>query len=386
MRWDDIYDRSKMIVRQVVGRMLDEEAPKEPENMGGLENIVKHLQDSDYLAGELKRREHYDYRKAFQDMKRGERRRGRFRALTVISGAACILVAGCLLVFQWGGNEPQDVEISSNNLIQARGMKAILVKGNGEELTLDERSFRVSEDNGAVLAADSSGLQYEVADSLTEDTMVLNTLSVPRGGVYQLTLSDGTRVWLNSDSRLVYPVAFSGDAREVTLSGEAYFDVRKNAEKPFIVTTALGKVRVLGTQFNVKVYPEEASVITTLVSGSVSFGNEAVKETKLSPGYQLVFDKGNQEVNVKKVNVQHFVSWRDNQMSFQGESLESIMRMLARWYDVDVVFEDEELKQLEFSGNLDKYEDIGKFFKLFELGADVHFEIKDNVIYVRKKK
>lgn len=386
MRWDDIYDRSKMIVRQVVGRMLDEVAPKEPENMERMEDIVEHLQDSDYLAGELKRREHYDYRKAFQDMKRGERRRGRFRALAVISGAACILVAGCLLVFQWGGNEPQVTEISSNTLIQARGMKAILVKGNGEELTLDERSFRVSEDNGAVLAADSSGLQYEVADSLTEDTMVFNTLTVPRGGVYQLTLSDGTKVWLNSDSRLVYPVAFSGDTREVSLSGEAYFDVRKNAEKPFIVTTALGMVRVLGTQFNVKVYPEEASVITTLVSGSVSFGNEVVKETKLSPGFQLVFDEGDLKVDVRKVNVQHFVSWRDNQMSFQGESLESIMRMLARWYDADVVFEDEELKQLEFSGNLDKYEDIGKFFKLFELGADVHFEIKDNVIYVRKKK
>lgn len=386
MRWDDIYDRSKMIVRQVVGRMLDEEVPKEPENMGGLEDIVKHLQDSDYLAGELKRREHYDYRKAFQDMKRGERRRGRFRALAVISGAACILVAGCLLVFQWGGNEPQNVEISSNNLIQARGMKAILVKGNGEKLTLDERSFRVSEDNGAVLAADSSGLQYEVADSLTEDTMVFNTLTVPCGGVYQLTLSDGTKVWLNSDSKLIYPVTFSGDVREVTLSGEAYFDVQKNAEKPFIVTTALGNVRVLGTQFNVKVYQEEASVVTTLVSGSVSFGNEVVEETKLSPGYQLIFDKGGRKVDVKKVNVQHFVSWRDNQMSFQGESLESIMRMLARWYDVNVVFEDEELKQLEFSGNLDKYEDIGKFLKLFELGADVQFEIKNNMIQVRKKK
>ena len=366
--------------------MLNEEVPEEAENMERMEDIVKHLRDSDYLARELKRRERYDYRKAFQDLKRGERRRGRLRILAAISGAACIFVAGCLLVFQWGGSERKAVEMSSNNLIQVRGMKAILVKGNGEELTLDERSLRVSGDNGAVLAVDSSGLQYEVADSLTEDTTVFNTLSVPRGGVYQLTLSDGTRVWLNSDSKLIYPVTFSGDVREVTLSGEAYFDVQKNAEKPFIVTTALGNVRVLGTQFNVKVYQEEASVITTLVSGSVSFGNEVVEETKLSPGYQLIFDKGGRKVDVKKVNVQHFVSWRDNQMSFQGESLESIMRMLARWYDVNVVFEDEELKQLEFSGNLDKYEDIGKFLKLFELGADVQFEIKNNVIQVRKKK
>lgn len=120
--------------------------------------------------------------------------------------------------------------------------------------------------------------------------------------------------------------------------------------------------------------------------GSVSFSNNVVPETRLSPGYQLKYDEGRDTVGVQKVNVSYYVGWRDNQLAFQGETLENIMRVLARWYDVEVVFEDGELKQLEFSGNLDRYEDIGKFFKLFELGADVEFAIDNKVIHVRKKK
>ena len=135
-----------------------------------------------------------------------------------------------------------------------------------------------------------------------------------------------------------------------------------------------------------KFYPEEASVITTLVDGSVSFSNEEVIETKLSPGYQLVYDKGDTIVSIRAVNVNNYVGWQDNQLCFHGETLEDIMRVLARWYDVEVIFEDEELKQIEFSGNLDKYEDISKFFKLFELGANVQFVIDNKVICVRKKK
>lgn len=383
MKWDDIHDRSKAIVRQAIGQVLDGD---DTESEDGTGDIVEHLRDSDYLAGELKRRERYDYRRAFRDLKRGERRRRGIRVLLAACGAACILVATCLLVFMQGGGNHGLAKLTTDNTIQARGMKAVLVKANGDELVLDKRRLRLNEDNGAVLAADSSGLQYDVVDSLIEDSLVYNTLTVPRGGVYQLTLADGTRVWMNSGSKLVYPVVFTGNTREVMLTGEAYFDVREDVKKPFTVVTGLGKIKVLGTRFNVKFYPEEASVVTTLVHGSVSFSNNVVPETRLSPGYQLKYDKGCDTVRLQKVNVNYYVGWRDNQLAFQSETLENIMRILARWYDVEVVFEDGELKQLEFSGNLDRYEDIGKFFKLFELGADVEFAIDDKVIHVRKKK
>lgn len=381
MKWDDIHDKATTIVRQVLGQTFAEDA------LGDVERyIVEHLRDSDYLAGELKRRERYDYQRAFRDLKWGERRRRGIRVLATVCSAACVLVAICLLVFWWGGDSYQQVQQVANNTVQAIGMRAELVKANGDELVLDNRSLRLSEDNGIVLAADSSGLQYNVVDSLMGDSLMYNTLTVPRGGVYQLTLADGTRVWMNSDSKLIYPVAFTGDTREVVLTGEAYFDVRKDLRKPFTVETRLGKIKVLGTQFNVKCYPEEASVETTLVQGSVSFSNDAVTGMRLLPGYQLKYDEGCDTVGLRKVNVNYYVGWRDNQLTFQGETLEDIMRVLARWYDVGVIFEDEGLKQIEFSGNLDRYEDIGKFFKLFELGADVEFTIDSKVIYVRKKK
>ena len=383
MKWDEIYDKSKAIVRQVIGQVLDEESQG---NSEGMENIVKHLQDSDYLAGELKKRERYDYQEAFHNLKQGERRRKRLRILMITSRAACVLAVASLLVYQWNKQDRQQVKLAENKMMPARGMKAVLLKASGDELQLDEHSLRVEGDNGVVMAVDSSGLQYEVITDLPVKELEYNTLIVPRGGVYQLTLADGTKVWLNSASRLIYSVAFSGNTREVTLEGEAYFDVQRDEMKPFIVTTSLGKVNVLGTRFNVKFYPEEASVITTLVDGSVSFSNEEVIETKLSPGYQLVYDKGDTIVSIRAVNVNNYVGWQDNQLCFHGETLEDIMRVLARWYDVEVIFEDEELKQIEFSGNLDKYEDISKFFKLFELGANVQFVIDNKVICVRKKK
>lgn len=383
MRWDEIYDKSKAIVRQVIGQVLDEESQG---NFEGMENIVKHLQDSDYLVGELKKRERYDYQEAFRNLKQGERRRNRLRMLTITSSAACILVAASLLVCQWDKQDKRQARLAENKMMPVRGMKAVLLKASGDELQLDERSLRVEGDNGVVMAVDSSGLQYEIITDLSVRELEYNTLSVPRGGVYQLTLADGTKVWLNSASRLIYPVVFSGNTREVTLVGEAYFDVQRDEMKPFIVKTSLGRVKVLGTRFNVKVYPEEASVITTLVDGSVSFGNEEVMETKLLPGYQLVYGKGDSIVSVRAVNVNNYVGWRDNQLCFHEETLEDIMRVLARWYDVEVIFEDEGLRQIEFSGNLDKYENISKFFKLFELGADVQFVIDNKMIRIRKKK
>ena len=204
--------------------------------------------------------------------------------------------------------------------------------------------------------------------------------------MYLLTLSDSTRVWLNADSRLEYPLAFSGNMREVKLKGEAYFEVVKNAEAPFVVKTDLGDIKVLGTQFNVKCYPEEPVIATTLVSGKVSFTNPALSPATLRPGQQLTYKKGADRAVLRPVNVRNYVGWRENLLGFQSEPLENIMQVLSRWYDIQIIFENDRLKQLEFSGNLDKYTDIKTFFRLFEMGADVRFEIDDRTVYVRENR
>ena len=180
-----------------------------------------------------------------------------------------------------------------------------------------------------------------------------------------------------------YPVVFAENERRIRLSGEGYFKVAKDTQAPFIVETDLGEIRVMGTEFNVKCYPDETIIATTLVNGKVSFINSEVPERILAPGQQLLFERGNQEAEIRQVNVCNYIGWKDNQLIFHKETLEEIMRILARWYDIEVVFENNDLKQLEFSGNLNKYTDIETFFRFFGIGANVRFQLSGRTVYIK---
>ena len=147
--------------------------------------------------------------------------------------------------------------------------------------------------------------------------------------------------------------------------------------------TGTRSVEVLGTEFNIKCYPDETVLITTLVNGKVRFDDGINPSVILKPEEQLIFEKENSQSIVRKVNVNHYISWKDNRLSFQGETLDMIMKTLSRWYNVEVVFEDSTLKALEFSGNLDRFTDIQEFLSLFELGVNVKFEVKNRTVYIR---
>ena len=179
-----------------------------------------------------------------------------------------------------------------------------------------------------------------------------NTIMIPRGGEYQVELSDGTKVWLNAETQLRIPTAFVGTERRVFLKGEAYFDVTKNDKQPFIVETDLGEVKVYGTQFNVKFYPEEKEIKATLVEGNIGFKSEEVAELKIKPGYQLRLAEGAKKPEVKPVKIYNEIAWKNRMFCFESERLESIMLKLERWYNVDIIFEDSGLKKFKFSGNL----------------------------------
>ena len=158
----------------------------------------------------------------------------------------------------------------------------------------------------------------------------------------------------------------------------------KDESSPFIVKTESGKIEVLGTEFNIKCYSDESALVTTLVNGKVKFDDGMNPSVILKPEEQLIFEKENCQSIVRKINVNHYIGWKDNRLSFQGERLDMIMKTLSRWYNVEVVFEDSTLKALEFSGNLDKFTNIQEFLSLFELGVNVKFEIKDRTVYIRK--
>ena len=210
------------------------------------------------------------------------------------------------------------------------------------------------------------------------------TMNVPYGAEYNLRLPDGTKIYLNAGSSLRYPDQFSGETREIFLTGEAYFEVAPDSLHPFIVHTAEVAVRVLGTSFNVNAYPERETVAATLVEGSVQVNYKAGQQV-IRPGMQLVYDKQNGKAEVSAVDTEVYTSWKDGYYYFKREPLENIMEVLSRWYDLNVFYHNQDLKRMEFGGRLKRYDDISYLLKKMEETQDVEFIIKGNTITVQRK-
>ena len=199
-----------------------------------------------------------------------------------------------------------------------------------------------------------------------------------------VVLPDSTVVYLNSESSLRYPSVFEGDIRNVELKGEAYFAVTKQVTKPFIVCLDQAEITVLGTEFNVRNYENEA-IATTLVKGSVSVtDNSNISECRLRPGQQAVLE--NNEIRIRVVNVEEQVAWRHGAFGFTQCRLENIMEELARWYDVDVVYEDEEVKDYPFGCNFSRHATIEPLLKVFEATGTIETSIHGRKIWIRKRK
>lgn len=290
-----------------------------------------------------------------------------------------------ILIFWWTNREVVHEVlpfVQSVSTISSPGIKkAVLTLENGTKMALgDGIEEEIVSGQGARLKIDSTGLVYKTG--VAKDTLKINKLFVPRKGEYNLTLSDGTRVFLNSDSRLVYPVAFGKDRREVVLQGEGYFDVAKDSTRPFFVKTDDLSVRVLGTAFNLKCYPGDTRVEATLVRGCVEVLDGNV-EMLLSPGEQARFNRESGEMDKLQVNTALYTSWKDGLFIFERERLEDILTVLSRWYDVVIFYQRADVKDELFTGDLKKYDDIKEHLKMLEMTTDVKFEIHENTIIVK---
>lgn len=269
-----------------------------------------------------------------------------------------------------------------NNNIEAGTDKAILTLEDGTSIALKKGKQYVSnniESNGEELIykeQDQDNLKQEIA---------YNYLTIPRGGQYHIKLSDGTEVWLNSESKLRYPVSFvKGQSRKVELLyGEAYFDVSPSTfhkGSKFEVKTKQQEVKVLGTQFNVKAYKDESKIFTTLIEGKVLVFNGANKKT-LKPTDQSVINNKNKDISITTVNVYDEISWKEGVFSFKDMPLEDIMKVLSRWYDVDVVFVNKKLKDEEFFGVLKKNQDLEEILSTIKSTNFIkNYEIKNKTI------
>lgn len=204
-----------------------------------------------------------------------------------------------------------------------------------------------------------------------------NTVIVPYGESAEVYLSDNTHVWLNSGTKLVYPAKFEGKTRNVELTGEAYFDVSHNPENPFHVQTPELTIEVLGTSFNVEAYNKTAEVNVTLVEGKVNLQNTLGSIlTELSPGENARFDLAQKKIRIAKVNTDFFTTWKDGYLLFKDETLEEMALKFERWYNVKVIFDDEAIKQIKFTGTILKNKPIDQVFDILKYTADIEYSIK----------
>lgn len=262
--------------------------------------------------------------------------------------------------------------------------QATLTLSNGKQINLSDAK------TGVVI--DAAKLSYNDGTEIKESKPTsLLTISTPNGGTYQVRLSDGTKVWLNATSTLKFPSDFTQSKyRKVELIGEAYFEVEKDKTMPFIVASKGQEVKVLGTHFNVNSYPDENSTKTTLLEGRVQV---SVLDTKtlrqvppsiLKPGMQFIFTSSGVRIE-QLVDPEEAISWKSGYFTFNREPLDEVMRKVSRWYSVDVVYKNEQIKSIPFSGSITRFADVSKVLKMLELTGKVKFTIEgENIIADRK--
>lgn len=259
--------------------------------------------------------------------------------------------------------------------------KAILTLNNGKAINIDKNAINTIQKFSKVnIQIDSTTLNYQNIQTISHKKAkaTYNKVEIPRGGEYTLVLSDGTKVHLNSMSSLRFPVTFTTDKREVELKGEAYFEVSKTGQ-PFIVNTQNVQVEVLGTIFNISAYPNEECQ-TTLVKGSVKINAIKGGSSILRPSQQATISLTNNAIQICTVNTSFYTSWTRGKINFKDERLEDIMKILSRWYDIDVIYRDKQIKDIRFGCNLDRYKEITPFIKLLEKTQKIHTKISGKTI------
>ncbi|WP_442589171.1 FecR family protein [Pedobacter sp. AW31-3R] len=304
-----------------------------------------------------------------------------------ISAAAAIIAIVALGVYVskiypgWEGNHyANDVTPGTS--------KAILTLADGRKITLDaSKKGKLAEQSGISISKTAEGrLVYTVSDSPSDnkdDIKTYNTLETPKGGEYQVNLPDGTKVWLNAASTLKYPTSFAAAReRRVILEGEAYFEVAHDQHSPFLVVTGKQVLKVLGTHFNVNAYGNEPDTKTTLLEGSVGIKQlQGEKDLVLKPGQQAQVGK---EVEVVDVDTETAVAWKNGDFVLKDEDFKTTMRKIARWYDVEVVYDESAPDDLELGGWVSRKKNISAVLKVMESTGKVHFKVQGRRIAVIK--
>lgn len=378
-----------LMARKVLGLMLSEQEESEltawlgasDENRRIFEQ-VKTFQDADKML--RLERDGYARQMAKRVMRQlavSGQRRVRHDLWKWMGGvAAAVAIIVCAVVWSLPESEELPFARQEGQIVPGK-VEAVLTFANGEKLHItDTTSEEVWKERLHVVDSACEGKAFaEEGQAVT-----YNVLAVPAGGEFFYVLPDSTRVWINSDSELRFPTNFVDGVRRVELRGEAFFDVAHDRRSPFVVTLSGGDITVYGTRFNVTDY-KETGLSAVLVEGSIGFCSLHGDTVRLIPSERMVYGGDETGISVEKVDTELYTAWIDHRFVFRGQTLEEIMSTLARWYDFDIVFADEEARTIRLSGRLNRYDDIRVLLRTYEEVAGVHFGIRGREIVVSLK-
>ena len=382
---NNIFQLARIIAASLRGKANDEEQRTLREWLSVStrnEKIYDGFKDGKRLEQKIVESRQINWEKDYQQFitKRQRTRKNR-RMKTIIR-----YVAASIFLLQ--KNDRQAI-VSISEVIKPGEHKAVLITGGGDRITLSDSTLSpIQEQNGMIVNVMNNKVFYTLPeDSLcTQESPIFNTLQIPRGGEYFLTLADGTEVWLNAETEIRYPVQFTGNKRVVDLDGEAYFTVGPDKKNPLTVVSTHASVSVLGTQFNFRAYPDEQDVQTTLVSGSVIMQSEKYKQqVKLVPGEPGVLEKRSANLTKLEVNTYLYTAWKDGRFAFRDARLEDLFNILARWYDLSVFYQSPEAKDIRFTGDLNKTDDFKSILKIIEQNERVTFTVNQRTVFIQAK-
>lgn len=385
------YDRriTHLIYRRLIGTISQSELQELDRWLDADEanrRFFESLSDTAMLSDEMLMRSAVDYRRPARDMMRVIRSRKRASMSRHILQAAAVLAIvisiGSVLYYV---NTAGSLDLTQENITEATSpkeiddfvpgsTKAIITNSTGETIALSAKE------------SGSGGSTYFSSCAMPTKLPEQLCLEVPRGGEFKIVLEDSTEVWLNSESSIRYPEVFGPDERRVAVTGEAYFHVKKDNSRPFYVETDRQVVRVYGTTFNIRAYPDETATYTTLKTGSISLAHTSTPsgEIFLSKGHQAVLDHESDDINMTVVDPDVVTSWRHGRFVFEDQTLDRIMRDLSRWYDFQYEFADESLSSRIFMGSIPRYSDFRTAIQVLENCGHIRFMVSplDNRILI----
>ena len=298
--------------------------------------------------------------------------------------AAAVIALFIFNLYDFGFEGKQTTVVDSFETIESGKSKATLTLDNGKEIDLlEDQNLNLESDGTKIIGVRNSITYLQKKSNQAERKY--NTLKTPRGGEFFLILSDSTKVWLNAESQIKYPVVFSSDKRTVELTGEAFFEVTPNPDKPFQVISGDQSIEVLGTSFNVTSYEDDAEIVTTLIEGKVNvnkrFGNK--ESIMLAPNEQSKLNRETGEMKNTTVDPNQFIAWKSGKFYFRQQKLKDITKVLSRWYDIEIFFLDSKTENKKFTGRFKRYENFDHVRSIIESTEEVTFIRKGKTIIIK---